>query len=304
MMGSASFPGLETGSASNVGRKRADEANQDAILLIPPEAGRPPLFIVADGMGGYAGGSVASNIVVEAFAARYREEQHIEDLPALLRDCLERAWHALEDHAVEHPDLVTMGSTAVLAVLEAGQVTVANIGDSRAYLIHALQSPASTKPAASRSFLSRIFARKHSPGDQTGEEAAGSACELQQISYDHSEVAAMVRAGALTPLEALQSPLKNRLTQSLSPRRKDIDPYIGQVAFGAEDVLLLCTDGLWGVVPEATFTAIAFELPPQEAADKLVRQAIDYGGPDNISIILVHQHKDLRVDGNEASSSK
>jgi PPM family protein phosphatase len=299
-MSTTSFPELEIGASTDPGRKRAGEANQDAILSILPEQGRPSLFIVADGMGGYAGGAMASKIVVEAIAARYREEQHIQDLPALLRDCLLRAWHALEDGAAENPDLVSMGSTAVLAVLDAGQVTVANIGDSRAYLLHPLGSPASVKPAASRSFLSRIFSGKRPPSDQTAEDIATS-YDLKQISYDHSEVAALVRAGALTPLEALQSPLKNRLTQSLSPRRKDIDPFIGQVPFGAEDVLLLCTDGLWGVVPEATIATIALELSPQKATDKLVQQAINFGGPDNISVIIARQHRDPVGDGDKTS---
>ena len=89
-----------------------------------------------------------------------------------------------------------------------------------------------------------------------------------------------------TPLQALQSPQRNRLTQSITPRRPELAPYINQYPFEPGDTLLLCSDGLWGVVPEATLAAITLELPPQEAANKLVQQAVNYGGPDNISVII------------------
>ena len=77
---------LEIGTASDPGRKRRAEPNQDAILVIPAENNRPPLFIVADGMGGHLGGAEASRLVVEAVSSRYRQAEKTEDLPALLQE--------------------------------------------------------------------------------------------------------------------------------------------------------------------------------------------------------------------------
>lgn len=276
-MNTAGFLDLEVGAATDPGRKRRGQPNQDAIQLVPPQVGRPPLFIVADGMGGHAGGEVASQLVVEAVADHYRGSPPLSDLSTLLHACLQAALQSLASHAADHPELITMGSTVVLAAIESGTVTIANIGDSRAYIIHPPLPGAA--PTRSRSSWARIFSR---PG-------AEELPNMEQVSFDHSEVAAMVRAGALTPLQAQESPIRNRLTQSLSPRRGEIDPFIARLPFTERDVLLLCTDGLWGVVAAKTIAALALDLPPQKAADQLVRQAIHAGGPDNISLIIARR---------------
>jgi PPM family protein phosphatase len=281
-MRTKSLPDWIIGKAIDPGRKRRDEPNQDAILVIPPENGHPPLLMVADGMGGHAGGADASRLVVEAVASRYRQAGRIEDPTALLQECLQNAFNALVNHVAAHPELEAMGSTAVLAVLLGDQVLVANVGDSRAYQ---LRYVGGLFPAASRhKSLFNWFRR-----DNRSVKEQESAVEILQISYDHSVVADLVRAGRMTPLQASQSPLRNHLTQSITPRRPNLQPFFKQLAFGAGDTLLLCTDGVWGVVPEATLAAIALELPPQAAADKLVQQAVSYGGPDNISIIIARQ---------------
>lgn len=242
---------LETGSATDPGRKRGGEPNQDAVLVLQPEGGRPPLFIVADGMGGHAGGVEASHLVVEAIATRYRQMEKISDPSTLLKDCLLQAHQALIAHANSHPGLASMGSAAVVAMIDGGQVTVANVGDSRAYLLH----------------------------DR----------EMTQLSYDHSVVADQVRAGRITPLQALRSRKRNRLTLSISPKRREINPYSAQAAFGEEDTLLLCSDGLWGVVPETIMQAVALEMPPQKAAEKLVAYTLASGAPDNVSAVIARK---------------
>jgi serine/threonine protein phosphatase PrpC len=282
---STSSPDWDIGAATDPGRKRRSEPNQDAILVVPPENGHPPLFMVADGMGGYAGGAEAGQLVVKAIASMYRQIGDIEDLPTLLKECLEHAYQTLVKYTTGHPELASMGSTAVLAVPMGGQIVIANIGDSRAYLLRYAGAP--VLHAHRSTSLVNWFRR----GKQV-EKAAEPAMEILQISYDHSTVADMVRAGRLTPLQALQSPLRNRLTQSITPRRPGIQPFISQIPFADGDTLLLCTDGVWGVVPEATLAAIALELPPQPAADKLVQQAVSYGGPDNISVIIARRRGD------------
>jgi PPM family protein phosphatase len=277
-----SFSELSIGVATDPGRKRRNEPNQDSVLVIPAEKGRPPLLIVADGMGGHAGGAEASQLVVEAVAYHYRKAERVDDLHALLRDCLQSAFNALVGHVSGHPELSSMGSTAVLAVPNSGQVLVANVGDSRAYFLRYASPP--VMPRSRKSFLENWFRK-----DKVPEKEEERPVEIQQLSFDHSVVADLVRAGQLTPLQALQSPQRNRLTQSITPRRTGLTPYINTYPFRAQDTLLLCTDGLWGVVPEATLAAIALEIPPQEAVDKLVRQALSYGGPDNISVIIARQ---------------
>jgi serine/threonine protein phosphatase PrpC len=276
------FSDLSIGVATDPGRKRRDEPNQDSVLAVPAEKGHPPLLIVADGMGGHAGGADASRLVTEAIAYRYRQAGKVDDLPALLRDCLQAAYNALAGHVTGHPELASMGSTAVLAVPNAGQVLIANVGDSRAYRLRYANPP--DLPRSRKSLLATWFRRAKQPVKEQER-----AIEIHQLSYDHSVVADLVRAGQLTPLQALQSPQRNRLTQSITPRRPELTPFINTFPFGADDTLLLCTDGLWGVVPEATLAAIALEIPPKEAVDKLVHQALSYGGPDNISVIIARQ---------------
>jgi PPM family protein phosphatase len=285
---------LEVGLATDPGRKRGGEPNQDAILFIPAENGRPPLFIVADGMGGHAGGAEASRLVINAVASHYCHAEKFKDLPALLQECLQKAFNALVTHATSHPELAAMGSTAVLAAYQDDQVVVCNVGDSRAYQIRYVRPPA--RPDPRRFFLFRWFRRhKHVPNPEP-------TVEILQLSYDHSVVADQVRAGQLTPLQALRSSKRNRLTQSITPRRKEIKPFTSQFTFEKDDTLLLCTDGLWGVVPEATLAAVALELPLQEAADKLVQQAVSYGGPDNVSVIIACQAGAQKMDTSDETN--
>ena len=203
-------------------------------------------------------------------------------MPGLLRECLQFALNTLVDGVAGHPEMASMGSTVVLAVPLAGQVVVANVGDSLGLRLRYTSLPAQETPR--RFNLFDLFRQD----DRTMPENK-PAVEILQLTYDHSVVAELVRAGQLTPAQALQSPQRNRLTQSITPRRPDLAPYINQYPFEAGDTLLLCSDGLWGVVPEATLAAIALEMPPQEAVEKLVKQAINFGGPDNISVILAHQ---------------
>lgn len=245
------WPSWEIGKATHVGRKHQGEPNQDAMLVLPAEANRPPLYLVADGMGGHAGGAEASRLVVESVVEHYRSVQFPADPASVLKDSLLHAHHALADHAASHPGLHAMGSTAVAAIMERGEVFTANVGDSRAYLLH----------------------------EQT----------MTQLSVDHSVVGEMVRAGKMTPLEALQSKLRNRLTQSLSPLRQEVEPHLSRAAFADGDTLVLCSDGLWGVVTEAIVQAVALELPPQTAAEKLVQLTLARGAPDNVTVVIARK---------------
>jgi protein phosphatase len=244
---------FEFGVVTDPGRKRRAEPNQDSLLIVPADPGtnRTPLLIVADGMGGYKGGAVASQIVIETISKYFQGASPDQDIPTTLAESIRRAHEAIRARAAREADLASMGSTVVLALATAEKVFCANVGDSRAYLANAHQ--------------------------------------LRQISQDQSVVAEQVRAGLLTALQALRHPKRNRLTQSLNARRADIHPYLNQSEWGKEDVLLLCTDGLWGVVSEPILRAVAWELPPQQAAEKLVELSKASGAPDNVSVIIARR---------------
>jgi PPM family protein phosphatase len=115
---------------------------------------------------------------------------------------------------------------------------------------------------------------------------------LFQVSQDQSWVAAQVRAGLLTPQEAVRHPERNRLEMAITARRREIKPYLSETILDKEDGILLCTDGLWSVVPESLIWAAVSELRPQAAADKLVALANHSNSPDNVTAIVA-RHSDF-----------
>lgn len=248
--------GFEFGIACDVGRQRRDAPNQDAVRLVLPKSHtHPPLLIVADGMGGHRGGAMASRLVVEAMETCFLRASHPFPYRALLEECVREAHRSIREHAAQDPDLSNMGSTVVAAVLEEEQAYLVNVGDSRAYLLR-----------------------------QDG---------IRQLSLDHSWVGELVRAGHLSPEEARTHPQRNRLTMAIAANRSELQPFFAETPLGAGDILLLCSDGLWGVVPETLIWAVAGELPPQQAAEKLVGLANANRGPDNISVIVARRHGPL-----------
>lgn len=250
--------GFEFGSACDPGRKRRARANQDTIDLVLPAPGedRPPLLVVADGMGGYRGGAVAGQLVAQAVRETYLGSRPDADPAAVLRGGLQAAHSLVRQRGAQDAELESMGSTLVAAVLTQARIYVLNVGDSRAYLLRGR--------------------------------------EVHQVSQDHSWVAEQVRAGLLTPQQAQHHPKRNRLSMSISARRPDVQPHEAAMDLEPDDILVLCSDGLWGVVPEALIWASASELEPQAAADKLVALANANGGPDNISVIIARRHQPER----------
>jgi protein phosphatase len=147
--------------------------------------------------------------------------------------------------------LSNMGSTVVAAVLEAEKLSLLNVGDSRAYIVR----------------------------DN----------KMLQVSQDHSWVATQMRKGLLTKQEALVHPNRNRLSMAITAKRPNIKPYLAEEDFESTDILVLCSDGLWGVIPETLIWAAVSELAPQVAADKLVALANRSQSPDNISVIVARR---------------
>ena len=256
---------FEFGIACDVGRKRKGEPNQDSAEVILPtleEPWHPPLLVVADGLGKYVGGSLASRIVVDTFRQQFKQAEHPADYPELLLKCVHASHETIRAEGLKDTHLALMGSTVVAVTLDEQKLYLLNIGDSRAYLIHATK--------------------------------------MTQISHDQSWVAEQVRAGILTEREARTNPNRNRLMMAITAKRTEIEPFSTEVKLEPMDRVLLCSDGLWGVVPESLIGAAARELPPQGAADKLVALANNSSGPDNISVIIARR-ADFHKDAREAS---
>jgi PPM family protein phosphatase len=241
---------FDFGSATDCGQKRVLTANQDAliILLSPKGRGLPPVMVVADGMGGYQGGEVASQIIIETFSDLYDNQNISFSFEEYCRAGLELARKKMLEKASASPEYSGMGSTIAVACIQENWLLVMNVGDSRIYLVHR--------------------------------------GKMTQVSFDHSFVGEAVRAGIIQPEEAMTHPQKNQLTQSVSTRRSEIKPYFGKSRFSRNDILLLCTDGLWSVIEESMIQKTVLESSSQVAADQLIDLANAKGGPDNISVII------------------
>lgn len=226
----------EFGSRTDVGCVR--DHNEDSLVVAPP------LFAVADGMGGHAAGEVASEITTTILADRAPKTADAE----ALGQAVEEANLAIIDAANEGRGREGMGTTCTAAILEGDRLVIAQVGDSRAYLLHQ--------------------------------------GKLQQLTHDHSLVAMMVEAGQLTPEEARVHPRRSVITRALGtdPTTK---PDLYEIDVEAGDRLLLCSDGLSGMVEDADIEAIMNRTAdPQRCASQLVNEAIAAGGNDNVTVVI------------------
>jgi serine/threonine protein phosphatase PrpC len=246
---------LEYAQLTDVGRARPH--NEDYVdHVVPTDPGqlvaKGSLFLVADGMGGHLAGEVASRGAVELVIAEYyADDSH--DVPASLARAFRVANDELYHQAQADPAKGGMGTTLVAAAIVAHRVYIANVGDSRAYLI-----------------------------DRRG---------INQITEDHSWVEEQVRAGLLTPEQARRHPQRNLVTRALGSKPAvEVDIFEGEVQAG--ELLLLCSDGLTGRVSDAEIASIAREHSPREAAQRLIGLANDRGGNDNITALLIRAQEE------------
>ncbi len=244
------YPFVEIGGATDPGRKRAESPNQDAIGMIEPNEWlrRPAGLIVSDGMGGYNGGEIASRTAIETFTASFRFGLLTRSAESAIRQGIDAAHRAIKRISAQDADHGWMGCTIVVALLTGDRLTIANVGDSRAYLIH---------------------------GDQ-----------IKQISYDHSLVAEQVRLGLITEEEAKTHLKRSVLTMAISLRQEKVKPYIAKAEWARGDRVLLCSDGLWGVLQEDEIRDVVLEKSPRGAAEELIRRVNEKGGPDNVSVLI------------------
>src|SRR5688572_2464718 len=251
---------------ADVGRTR--EHNEDSFIGVNLSEGEPlrferlieqpadpsaTLFMVADGMGGAAAGEVASatavDVVLRHLREKFADSKSIspDDLAAELARAAEKANWSIFQQAVNKPELRGMGTTATIAALLNDTLYLAQVGDSRAYLIR-----------------------------------SGVAT---QLTKDQSLMQKLIEAGELTEEEALLSERRNIILQALGPEANvKVDVTMQPLRRG--DVLLLCSDGLSGQVrPEDMARAVEEELDLSVACDRMIAMANDQGGPDNITVV-------------------
>ena len=238
---------------TDVGLKR--EKNEDNLLINDGMN----LFVVADGMGGHAGGEYASQIAVstiEDIVLNYNDDFTPQTKLAAdfhpVTEKLRRAIQVAGDHifskAKEHPELRGMGTTTVAMMIQDGKVYVAYVGDSRVYML------------------------------REG--------KVEQITEDHSLVNEQVKAGLISAEDAKNHQLRNIITRSVGYQEDvEIDTLIRETKTG--DRFLLCSDGLSNFLELSEIEDILAKRPLQDAAQDLVDLAIERGGDDNITLIVV-----------------
>jgi serine/threonine protein phosphatase PrpC len=243
----------------SVGKQR--ELNEDSILAITStlagNSGNVPfgLYVVADGMGGHQFGEVASNAAIRTVAGFVMRKFHpylFNLKPEPLDDSLQEIMSAAVNEAqkVIQREAPGSGTTLTAALVLGQQVTFAHVGDSRAYVVH-------------------------------------SDGRIEPVTRDHSLVKRLEELGHISPEEAVNYPHRNVLYRALG-QGELLEPDIFTIPFPTTGTLMMCSDGLWGVVSEQDILRSVRESPNlQRACQYLVSAANAAGGPDNISVVLV-----------------
>ena len=232
-------------------RKGSRKVNQDRVAYT---YGRDTLLlVVADGMGGHAGGEIAAQIAVRLFIERFQQEAKpvLKNPLKFLQDTLLRAHAALGSYANQFSMLETPRTTCVAVIVQAGHAYWAHVGDSRFYLFRQGGLIASTK--------------------------------------DHSKVQYLVDQGVIGAHEVAEHPDRNKIFSCLGGL---VDPVIDlsrRTPLRGGDILVLCTDGMWSVMPPSEIATYLTSTPILKTAPQMLREAEKRGGPDgdNLSLIAV-----------------
>lgn len=253
-------PTLVVGRASHIGRVR--KRNEDAYFTLQATLSRNGevfpfgLFLVADGMGGHKGGELASALTARVVAEAVLREFYLPWLTSGVEDAIpQRPVNEVILEAANEANLAVQrvapeaGTTLTFALIQGTNAYIAHVGDSRAYLIRQGR--------------------------------------LEQITQDHSLMARLIELGQILPEEAASHPQRNVLYKAIGQGSTlEVDFYLKSLP--TNSYLLLCSDGLWGLIREERMAAIVRESStPQEACHGLVREANIRGGDDNITVVLV-----------------
>ncbi len=239
---------------TDIGLKRA--SNQDAFYLDPDRQ----IYIVADGMGGHKAGDLASRTAVvrvcEYLFKRNPLINSISDTKDLIRAAAERcresieyANHVIYQQANDDLEFTGMGTTLVMLLILSGHAIVAHVGDSRVYRIQ----------------------------DDS----------IEQLTKDHSRVQELIDQERISPEEAMRYPLKNVITRALGGAyHVEVDVQI--LPLGRNDVFVLCTDGLTGVLTDNEIWELISANPgdPEESCRRLIQSTLNRGAPDNVTVVV------------------
>lgn len=227
---------ISFGSRTDIGYVR--DHNEDSLIIIPP------LFAVADGMGGHEAGEIASEITVNTLAELAPSHLDAEGLTA----AVEAANYNVMKAPRQGIGRDGMGTTLTAAMLEGERLLIAQVGDSRAYLLH----------------------KGH----------------LQQITRDHSLMADLIEAGQITPEEARVHPNRSVITRAIGSDIH-MRPDIYELNVDAGDRILLCSDGLSSMISNNAIESIMRrQSDAQHCADELITAALENGGADNVTVVV------------------
>jgi len=241
--------GIEVSVQSDIGCLRQN--NEDSFGYWEPEDDRQflrkgRLAVVADGMGGYEGGQEASRLAVETLVEVYRDFGG-DDPQAALVEALQTAHEQIREYSFAHPELRGMGTTCTAAAIVQDALYYVHVGDTRLYLIRDGQ--------------------------------------ITRVTRDHSYVGRLVESGMISREEAETHPQRNILTAALGTNPDLIMDSPGQPEpLRPEDVLLICSDGLWGQVRDSEILDAVENKSAEQTGRKLIELARERGGPDNITV--------------------
>ena len=245
-------PGMEVASLTDVGRQR--ENNEDSCRYWEPESDeefqrKGRVAVIADGMGGYEGGQEASRLAVETVIEVY-DRAFLSDPQAALVEAFAEAHKRIREYAEGHAELQGMGTTCTALALVARQLYFAHVGDSRLYLVRA--------------------------------------GEISRLTRDHTYVGRLVETGLVRAEDAETHPQRHILTAAMGTGR-EVAADFPQRALSVEpdDMFMLCTDGLWGLVTDPEILQAVQGQPAAESCRSLVAMALQRGGPDNITVQLL-----------------
>jgi PPM family protein phosphatase len=240
---------MKTFSITDVGQKR--NMNQDYVYTSENPVGNlPNLFVVADGMGGHKAGDFASNYTVKQLVRLIESSSETNPIK-IMRQSIELANKELLRMANENSELTGMGTTLVAATIVNDYIYIANIGDSRLYIINN---------------------------------------SIKQITKDHSLVEEMIRLGEIAREDAKNHPDKNIITRAIGAG-EDISVDFFEMKLEKDDVILLCSDGLTNMIEdEEIWNIINKQKTPEQKAQKLVDTANKNGGKDNIAVIIIEPY--------------
>lgn len=245
---------LEIYSVTDIGRKR--QLNQDYVFSsAKPLGNMPNLFIVADGMGGHNAGDYASKCTTETIVSEIRNS--FEKNPTIIiKKAIQTANKKIRETAASDENLSGMGTTLVVATVIGKYLQVANVGDSRLYII--------------------------------GKKG------IRQITKDHSLVEEMIRLGGLAREDARRHPDKNIITRAIGAK-DEVEPDFFTEELHAGDIVLMCSDGLTNMLEDREIEEIVRNEELEELiqkGDALINAANNHGGKDNIAVVLIKSFED------------